>query len=235
MRRADRLFRLVQLLRSRRLVTAQWLAGELDVSKRTIYRDIRDLEYSGVPIQGEAGVGYQLQRGYELPPLTFNAAEIEALVLGARIVATHGDAEIAQAAKSAMEKVEAVLPPALRAVLTNTALFAPSFGRGQAPDALGDIRRAIGRRNKIRFAYTRGDGAESSRTVRPLALYYWRTSWSLAAWCELREAYRNFRPDRMQEFTVLKQTFSDEEGVSLEAFHDQMREQARQRGYDSPL
>ena len=165
MRRADRLFRLVQLLRSRRLVTAHWLAGELGVSKRTIYRDIRDLEYSGVPIQGEAGVGYQLQRGYDLPPLTFNAAEIEALVLGARIVATHGDKEIAMAAKSAMEKVEAVLPPALREVLTRTQLYAPGWKK--APEFLGPVRKAIGNRNKIRFSYTKPDGTDSERTVRP--------------------------------------------------------------------
>jgi len=233
MRRADRLFRLVQLLRSRRLVTAQWLAGELGVSKRTIYRDIRDLEYSGVPIQGEAGVGYQLQRGYELPPLTFNAAEIEALVLGARIVATHGDEEIAMAAKSAMEKVEAVLPPALRGVLAKTALFAP--GWGSAPEALGPIRRAIGDRRKIHFTYKTPKGVESERTVRPLALYYWRTSWSIAAWCELREDYRNFRPDRMGEYTILKETFPEDDGISVEAFHEQMREHAERHGYDPLL
>ena len=147
MRRADRLFRLVQLLRNRRLVTAHWLAGELGVSKRTIYRDIRDLEYSGVPIQGEAGVGYQLQRGYELPPLTFNAAEIEALVLGARIVATHGDEEIAMAARSAMEKVESVLPPALREVLTRTQLYAPGWQRAQSSSARSERLSAVATRS----------------------------------------------------------------------------------------
>ena len=233
MRRADRLFRLVQLLRNRRLVTAHWLAGELGVSKRTIYRDIRDLEYSGVPIQGEAGVGYQLQRGYELPPLTFNAAEIEALVLGARIVATHGDEEIAMAARSAMEKVESVLPPALREVLTRTQLYAPGWQR--APEFLGPVRKAIGSRHKIRFRYTKPDGADSERTVRPLALYYWRTSWSVAAWCELRKDYRNFRPDRMTSLEVLKETFGDDDGISAEAFHEQMRERSRVRGHEPRL
>jgi biotin operon repressor len=131
MRRADRLFQLVQLLRLRRAATGRELAETLGVSLRTLYRDIRDLAHSGVPIRGEAGVGYRLDRGFELPPLTFSGAELEGLVLGARMVATWGDAELAGAVRSAMTKIEAVLPEGLRRVLLETALFAPDLPRTQ--------------------------------------------------------------------------------------------------------
>ena len=125
MRRADRLFRLVQLLRARRFATGEQIAGELGVSKRTVYRDVADLQGSGVPIKGEAGVGYRLERGYELAPLIFTSDELSGLVLGARIVSAWGDAELASAVASALTKIEAVLPEALRRVVLETPLFAP--------------------------------------------------------------------------------------------------------------
>ena len=223
MRRADRLFRLVQVLRSRRFATGAELAVELGVSKRTVYRDIRDLEASGVPIRGEAGVGYQLQGGFELPPLTFNADEIEALVLGGRIVQAWGGDELASAAASAMTKVEAVLPEPLRRVLLNTALFAP--GRPAATAMAGDmgsLRRAISEHRRIRFGYTREDGDQSQRSVRPLGLYFWGTKWTLATWCELRGDYRSFRPDRMRSVELLEEVFDDSDGISLSAFLAQL-------------
>ncbi len=187
MRRADRLFRLVQLLRLRRSATGQQLADELGVSLRTVYRDIRDLEYSGVPIRGEAGVGYRLDRGFELPPLTFSEAELEGLVLGARMVATWADSELADAVRSAMTKVEAVLPEGLRRVVLDSAMFAPDFPRTQEMSRDVDLmRRAIGERRLLAFAYERADGDRSVCNVRPLGLYFWGSKWSLAAWCELR-------------------------------------------------
>jgi len=219
MRRADRLFRLVQLLRARRFATGQQLATALGISKRTVYRDIRDLCASGVPIRGEAGVGYRLERGFELPAVTFTGEEIESLVLGARIVGTWGDAELAAAAASAMSKVEAVLPEPLRRVLLDTALFAA--GRSEGPPVPGEmalLRRAIGEHRCTRFAYTRADGRTTERTVRPLGLYFWGTKWTLAAWCELRGDYRSFRPDRMQRVRLLDETFDARDGVSLAAF-----------------
>ena len=222
MRRADRLFRLVQLLRSRRLVTAAQLAEELSVSVRTVYRDVRDLEESGVPIRGEAGVGYALQRGYELPPLTFNTAEIEALVLGMRMVQAHGDPDLADAAGSALTKVEAVIPSALREVLLKTALFAPGRRR-PSPQWLGPLRKAIADRQKVHMTYERPNGETSERAVRPLGLYFWGVVWSMAAWCELRKDYRNFRIDRIVTLDVLDQTFDATEGPSLDGFIDAMR------------
>lgn len=127
MRRADRLFQLVQFLRTRRAATGQQIAEELRVSVRTVYRDIIDLQTSGIPIRGEAGVGYRLERGFELPPLTFTSEELEGLALGARIVAAWGDPGLASAVNSAMTRIESVLPPALRKVLIETPLFAPQF------------------------------------------------------------------------------------------------------------
>ena len=225
MRRADRLFQLVQVLRSRRFATGDQLAAELGVSRRTVYRDIADLGRSGVPIRGEAGVGYRMERGYELPPLTFNSEELEALVLGARMVAAWGDPDLAASSRAAMCKVEAVVPTALRRVLFETALFVP--GRPWAPEltaGLGLLRRAVAERNKLRFDYVRADGQGSSRTVRPLGLWFWGASWSMAAWCELRGAYRNFRPDRMSDLEVLDEVFDETDGIGLQAFLAEVRE-----------
>jgi predicted DNA-binding transcriptional regulator YafY len=225
MRRADRLFQLVQLLRTRRASTGQDLADHLGVSLRTVYRDIRDLEYSGVPIRGEAGVGYRLDQGYELPPLTFSGAEIEGLVLGARMVATWADAELAEAVRSAMTKIEAVVPEGLRRVVLETALFAPDFPRTQEVSRDVDLmRRAIGERRLLDFAYVRADGEASERKVRPLGLYFWGNRWTLAAWCEMRRDYRSFRPDRMTDVVVLDDRFDPGDGINLAQFLARVQE-----------
>ncbi|MFT5684796.1 MAG: putative DNA-binding transcriptional regulator YafY, partial [Myxococcota bacterium] len=216
--RADRLFQIVQLLRARGLLTAERLSVELSVSKRTIYRDIHDLQSNGVPIRGEAGVGYCLERGYELPPMTFNTNELEALVLGARVVEAWGDPALAEAARSAMTKVEAVLPRALRAVVQSTAIFVPTNSwSATASMGLGSLRKAILDRRRIQFDYTRSDGTNTQRIVRPVGLFFWGRAWSMAAWCELRQGWRNFRVDRMDALEVLEQ-YEDTEAVSLQAF-----------------
>ena len=217
MRRADRLFELVQTLRNRRFATAQQLADHLEVSRRTVYRDVRDLQTSGVPIIGEAGVGYQLERGYELPPLTFNTEEIEALVLGTRLVEVWGDASLAAAARRALTKVEAVLPTTLREVLVGTHLFGPKWF-DRPPPHLQILRRTVADRRKVCFGYTRADDTPSERVVRPLGLYFWGRVWSLASWCELREDFRNFRVDRMRDVTALEETFDVDGGISLDGF-----------------
>ena len=217
MRRADRLFRIIQLLRGRgRARTARWLAEQLEVSERTVYRDVRDLIASGTPIEGEAGVGYTL-RHYDLPPLMFDADEIEALALGARGVQAFGDPALAQAAASVVSKVEAVLPARLRPRLGSAALFAPRGGdvvrRGVAP--LLVVRAALGARQKLRLRYRKQDGAESDRLVRPLGAFFWGWNWTLTAWCELRSDFRNFRLDRIVSVDPTQETFDDEEGRSL--------------------
>jgi predicted DNA-binding transcriptional regulator YafY len=198
MRRADRLFQIVSLLRRRRFTTAAWLAERLEVSERTIYRDIADLARSGVPVEGEAGVGYRLGKDFDLPPLMFNVEEIRALVLGARMVESWADDDLRQAARSVLDKVEAVLPPSSRAKVHDTALFAldlrlPEQARAQ----LGPLRRAIEERRKLTLDYRDANDQVSQRVVRPLALYFWGATWTLAGWCELRVGYRNFRVDRI--------------------------------------
>ncbi len=221
MRRADRLFEIVQLLQSRRFMTAERLATVLEVSTRTIYRDIRDLMATGVPIDGEAGVGYTLHRKFDMPPLMFDSEEIQALLLGARIVQSWADPELADAAKRALIKVEAVLPEQLRPKISEATLFAPKVpDRNPAAANLGVLRGAIDQSAKVRFGYTRLDGEGSARTVRPLGLFFWGTVWSLAAWCEMRQDFRNFRVDRMAKLAVLEETFAPEPGRRLEDYLD---------------
>jgi len=235
MRRADRLFQLVQVLRTRRFATGEELADALGVSKRTVYRDVRDLVYSGVPIRGEAGVGYRLDRGYELPPLTFTTEELEGLALGARFVAAWGDKELASSVGSAMTKIEAVIPEALRRALLDTPLFTPGFERAAAMSAhVGSLRRAIGERRCIHFGYTKEDGTASTRDARPLGLYFWGNRWTLASWCELRNDYRSFRPDRMQDLVLLDRSYDPDDGPSLERYIESMEWLQDVRGTRTP-
>lgn len=219
MRRADRLFQLILLLRRGRVTTAEKLARELQVSERTIYRDVQALSLSGVPIEGEAGVGYILRREFELPPLMFTREEAKALVLGARMVQAWGDAELKLAARNVIEKVGAVAPPDVKAAFDDETIQAPAFHVPEDVRAcLAQVRKALEGRRKIRMGYTRADGAPSTRTVRPLGLFYWGNTWSLAAWCELRMGFRNFRLDRMGELKVLKTVYKEEAGKSLNDF-----------------
>jgi len=226
MRRADRLFQIVQLLRRDRAVTAARIAAELEVSERTVYRDVQDLVVSGVPIQGEAGVGYALPASFDLPPLMFDAEEIQALVLGARMVRSWSDARLAEAAKSALSKIEHVLPPRLANRAAKNRLFVPDFHVPKASLAvMSSIRGALEDQRVMRIEY--GDGSETvtERCVRPLALSFWGRSWTLTAWCELRADFRTFRIDRIRAAEVLARKFDEEPGRSLEDFFARMQEE----------
>ena len=219
MRRADRLFQLIQLLRRKNVCTAAWLAGELEVSERTIYRDVRDLVLSGVPIEGEAGVGYLMRKGFDLPPLMFTESEIEAMVLGARIVTSYGDVGLARAAGDALYRVESVLPDRLKHKIEKTPLFAPAFHISpKIAGSLSVMRKAIDERRKVELAYTSGDGSETARVVRPIGLFFWGTTWSLSGWCELRNDFRSFRLDRMSAAVPLRERFHDEPGKTIEDY-----------------
>jgi predicted DNA-binding transcriptional regulator YafY len=216
MRRADRLFRIVQLLRRRRtVVTAAQIAGRLEISERTVYRDIRDLIAAGTPIEGEAGVGYRLQSGYDLPPLMFDREEIQALVLGARIVRQIGDPALARASESILSKVAAVLPKELEPLLTEARLFMPGTVNVSTSAAnLAIARQALLGQRRLRMKYANERGEETERTVRPLGVFFWGRTWTLAAWCELRSGFRNFRLDRVGD-AALSDQFADEPGRTL--------------------
>jgi predicted DNA-binding transcriptional regulator YafY len=219
MRRADRLFRIVRVLRGSRLQTARDLAQKLNVSERTIYRDVRDLQISGMPIEGEAGVGYTLRRDLDLPPLMFTRDELTALVLGARLVQGWGGAASMAAADSALQRIEAVLPPDLRERLDAILFYAPGFQMPQLlRERLDILHDACVARHILAFGYMREDGQASERKVRPLALYFWSGVWTMASWCELRKDFRVFRIDRMQQVQVLDRQFVPRRGQKLEDF-----------------
>ncbi len=218
MRRADRLFQIIQILRRNRVVTAHRLSEELEVSERTIYRDIRDLMGSGVPIEGEAGVGYLL-RGYDLPPLMFTRDEVEALVFGTRVVQSWADPELARAAKRALEKVEAVLPAGKDHLVRETPLFAPGDGYRVAVSIdLSGLRGAVRDSHKVTFSYCDAQGTLTERTVQPLGMAFYGPVWLLVAWCELRQDFRTFRPDRMRDMRILGTTFTKDPERSLKSF-----------------
>lgn len=219
MRRADRLFLLIQALRGRRVVTARRLADVLQVSVRTVYRDVRDLQLSGVPIEGEAGVGYALRRGSDIPPLMFTREELEALVVGARMVEAWTGPRMTGAARQALVKIEAVLPDALRQRAERSRVFAPARrAHLSVAGRMDAMHEAIDARRVVELDYRREDGAASLRTVLPLCLAYWGTTWTLGGWCELRRDFRNFRLDRIAALRVLERQFEESPEISLEAF-----------------
>ncbi len=229
MRRADRLFQLVQILRNKRLVTARELAERLAVSERTIYRDIQDLSLSGVPVEGEAGVGYHLRYSLDIPPLMFTAAEIEALVVGARMLKAWGGAELGSSAQSVLDKVQAVIPTELHRHLEESRLFAMRFGIRQDLESTLDVcRHAIAQRRYLRLDYQRADTECSVREVKPLGLYFWGNVWTLTAWCELRHDFRTFRLDRIRWLETLEHTFEEMAGQRLSDFIALMQCQANQ-------
>ncbi len=203
MRRADRLFQIVQHLRGGRLTTAAQLAERLEVSERTIYRDIADLIGSGVPIDGEAGVGYLMREGFDLPPLMFSRDEIVALTAGARLIRAWGGKSMAAAAEEALVKIRAVLPEDARDRAASVQVHA--FQMPELTDATRDrldaIEAAIEARTRLDIAYQTEDGTMSARVIHPLGLWFWGKVWTLVAWCELRTDFRMFRVDRIGEMT----------------------------------
>ena len=206
-------------MRRKELTRARDLSEALEVSERTIYRDIQDLMASGVPIEGEAGVGYVLKAGFDLPPLMFKEQEIEALVLGARIVESWADAELAAAASDVIAKVEAVIPERLRGYMANTALLAPAHHYMEPVTFnMAELRRAVRSHLKVHFQYRNAIAEDSQRTVRPLCLAYFGPVWLLSAWCELREDFRTFRLDRIENFEVRTDRFPSEPGKTLHDF-----------------
>lgn len=226
MRRADRLFQIVQQLRGGRLLTAAKLSQRLEVSERTIYRDIADLIGNGVPIDGEAGVGYIMRSGFDLPPLMFTRNELVALVGGARMMRQWGGAAMALAAEEALEKINAVLPADLKSQADSVNIHAVNAGviSPEIKALIDQLDQQIDQRHRLQLDYLDLQENRTKRIIRPLGLWFWGRVWTLVTWCELRDDFRIFRIDRIQSLEVLDR-FQPETGKSLATFY--AREAAR--------
>jgi len=218
MRRADRLFQIIQYLRTRRLTTAKWLAEKLEISERTVYRDIQHLICCGVPVEGEAGVGYILRKSYDLPPLMFNRDELSALVLGARIIASYEEG-IGEHAKQALSKLTTALPEQTSCPVDKIKLFAVPFSQQHIGTLLNVFNQAILDRQIIQIDYQKPqDTTPESRKIEPLGLFFWHDKWTLVGWCLLRNDFRHFRLDRIHQYLMLEEHYTPTAGKSLTAF-----------------
>lgn len=228
MRRADRLLRVIQLLRRhRRPVTGRVMADELEISLRTLYRDIADLITDGVPIRGEAGVGYVLGEGYDLPPLMFKADELEAVMLGLRWVMRRGDPDLARAAQDTAAKIGTVLPANLKPFLFDSSLIASPFSVNKIDRVdVAALRKAIREQFKVSIHYRDESGAESNRIIWPIAISYYDAQRIIIAWCEMRQGFRGFRTDRFIASEVLKEKYKERRKVLLTRWQDEIRKES---------
>jgi predicted DNA-binding transcriptional regulator YafY len=234
MRRADRLLRLIQILRRhRRPVTGDVMARELEVSLRTIYRDIADLITDGVPIRGEAGVGYVLGEGYDLPPLMFTIDELESVMLGLRWVARQGDPDLSRAAQDCVAKIGAVIPEKTRPFLFDAGLLVSPFSGGmpERVDVAG-LRAAIRDGRKVSIAYRAEDGARTERVIWPIAVSYFDARRLIIAWCEMRGDFRSFRTDRMLGMEPLQQKYPERRKVLLKRWQELLRHETGRPSLD---
>ncbi|MDQ0391742.1 helix-turn-helix transcriptional regulator [Labrys monachus] len=212
MRRTTRLFEIIQLLRvARRPLTAETIATQLEVTKRTVYRDIASLQALSVPIHGEAGIGYVMRAGYDLPPLMLSIDEVEALVVALGLVERTGDRGLKAAAASIRAKVTTVLPVAARQPIQGRSLYVSNWGSSE-PTAvdLAEVRRAIREERKLALFYGDAQGQETNRIIRPIAVVYYVEVVSIVGWCELRGDFRSFRADRIRACKPTEERFAGE-------------------------
>ena len=218
--RASRLLQLLETLRGhRRPVSAAVLADALQVSPRTLYRDIATLREQGAQIEGEAWLGYLLRPGFTLPPLMFGEEEIEALVLGAQWVAQQADPELALAARHALDRIRATLPAHLRLAVDTSGLLVPPVAAAPPEPWLPALRRAIRNERKVQIDYRDAKGAVSQRTVWPFAMGFFQASRVLAAWCELRQEFRHFRADRVADLRDMGEAYPVRRHVLIQRWH----------------
>lgn len=219
MRRADRLFEIIQLLRSRRLTTAKWLSERLEISERTVYRDMQDLISCGVPIESAAGVGYILHKDYDLPPLMFNLEEITSLIIGIKMATSLGG-KVAEAAEQALSKIDNVLPKDLKCAFQDTRIYTPPFyAHEPTGNLIVQLNQAIQTSTTINIHYQKlNHESIEQRTIYPLGIFFWKDRWTLVAWCTLRDDFRHFRIDRIQAIIVLNDPFKLEKHQTLNAF-----------------
>jgi predicted DNA-binding transcriptional regulator YafY len=219
MRRADRLFLVIHALRGRRTaLPARSLAETLGISLRTVYRDVADLQRSGVPIEGEAGVGYVLRKGADIPPLMFSAEELEALVVGTRFVKAFAGQRLHRGAQAALLKIEAVLPPELKQRALRSRIFAPADWNEAKSGLIDRLHAAIAARQVLRLDYRDEAGRASLREVEPLCLAFWGGVWTLGSWCRLRADFRSFRPDRIATFEPTGEVFVETPQQGMTAY-----------------
>jgi predicted DNA-binding transcriptional regulator YafY len=217
MRRAERLFRLVNEMRARGISRADDLAGSFEVSVRTIYRDIAHLQASGLPIEGEAGIGYLLRPGFDLPRVTFTYAQLDALAVGLSFAESLDDPALAAAAREVRAKIQAGMPQPEARKLADAPYFSLRRSTG-APDYAGVLREAIRKRQIVTLIYADGEQRQSDRRVRPLAIWNLTDGWMFSGWCELRQDFRTFRFDRIAQLTVTDERFADDPAKGLRAF-----------------
>lgn len=217
MRRAERLFRLVDEMRTRGISRADELAQTFEVSARTIYRDIAHLQASGLPIEGEAGVGYLLRPGFDLPSVTFTFEQVDALAVGLSFVESLDDPALAAAAREARAKIQANMPQPQARKLADAPYFSLRRSTG-ATTCAGVLREAIRKRWVVRLIYEDGEGLRSDRRVRPLVIWNLTDGWMFSGWCELRQDFRTFRFDRIAHLTLTDEMFDDDAAKGLQAF-----------------
>ncbi|UTH73025.1 YafY family protein [Chromobacterium sp. IIBBL 290-4] len=223
MRKADRLFQLVNLIRAHQPVTAARLAERLEVSVRTVYRYIDDLSQSGIPVYGEAGVGYALDRDYALPPLNLTRDELEALTLSVAMLSRSTGHSLSMAARSLQAKLEAALPQEIKAMgASPIRSLAPPLTERQKAD-WDRLREAIQTRQALRMVYRSKSGEDSERDVLPLGLFDWGGVWTLGAWCALRKDYRNFRFDLIQRISLSDRAELADLSISFDAYVEAQR------------
>lgn len=218
MRRTDRLFELIQIFRDGRLKLGRDLAEQLGVSLRTLYRDIDTLVASGIPIEGERGVGYILREPIFLPPLNLSHIELEALQFGMELAKRSSDSELNAAADALLQKVQAVLPANQQGAQRRWPMSVYSTNLASDVETLPVLRRAIAKRRKLDLCYKSLDGIVSQRVIRPLQIEFWGQVWTCTAWCEERNDFRVFRVDLIESVSLLDTTFALEPGKRLEDY-----------------
>ena len=218
MRKADKLFQLINLIRAKQPITAERISQELNVSVRTVYRYVEDLSVSGIPIFGTTGIGYQMLENFELPALNLTEKELEALLLGMKMVTSWSGIELSHAAQSMTTKIQSVLPKNLINDFSEI-IFAPDIVNSKSNKLLWEsIHKATKGCNIIDIQYNSLDEVATSRKIYPLGLVYWGSKWTLAAWCTTKQDFRNFRIDRIVCFEVLEETFELNENISLDSY-----------------
>lgn len=219
MRKSDRLFQLTNLLRRYQPVTAQTLADKLHVSVRSVYRYIDDLSVNGIPVYGEAGIGYRLDDNFELPALNLTPDEFDALLVGVRMVSGWTGTELPDSARSLLSKIFAGLSETMRQ-REEANIYVPAAHRARLKESAywEQLRRAIRDRYTVRLRYEAHDGALSARQAYPLGLFFWGGKWTVGTWCTLRTAYRDFRVDRIRELEVLEEKFEITDTINIDAY-----------------